>query len=263
MLTTWKEKMNETISEAYSTLFVHGGARGPPSRPTRTGCVTLTEFLDLHSKQVTKFRLKRDPRPCKSRYPGKDSDITPTSGAVKYLLYQYTTVSRESRLLVGGLSPSFTTAHPLENIGLVCIFIDRMFVVEDLLFECRNKLGVGGCHGHGYGCFLRTLGRQKKFLFKLSILAKIAARVLWRANPATWTWRMASLQSCVILSVRAEGANNSNFYPASRAEELTNVGTWGESKSVLPDTEMSAAKKKKKKESQQQHSLLLFSCWPC
>lgn len=49
-----------------------------------------------------------------------------------------TSVTRESRLLVGGLSPSFATARPLENIGLVCIFIDRMFVAEDLLFECRN-----------------------------------------------------------------------------------------------------------------------------
>lgn len=109
--------------------------------------------------------------------------------------------------------------------------------------------------------FWGPLGDKKMDLFNLSISAKMAARVLWRANPTTWTWCMASLQSCVILSVRAEGANNSNFYPASRAEELMNVGTWGESKCVLPDTEMSAAKKKK--ESQQQHSLLLFSCWPC
>lgn len=35
---------------------------------------------------------------------------------------------------MGGLSPSIPAAHPLENIGLVCIFRERMFVVDDLLF---------------------------------------------------------------------------------------------------------------------------------
>lgn len=36
---------------------------------------------------------------------------------------------------MGGLSPSLAAAHPLENIGPVCIFIRRMFVVRDPLFK--------------------------------------------------------------------------------------------------------------------------------
>lgn len=41
-------------------------------------------------------------------------------------------------LWVGGLSPFTTAAHPLENIGLVCTFIRRMFVVGDPLLKCMN-----------------------------------------------------------------------------------------------------------------------------
>lgn len=66
-----------------------------------------------------------------------------------------------------------------------------------------------------------------------------------RSHVAFWAWEQR--EQITVISSRA-----------SRTEELTNPGTWGESKRVLPDREMSAAKKKV-----QQHRLLLFSCQPC
>lgn len=50
-------------------------------RPTGTGCVTLTEYLDWHSKEITKFEAKQDPRPFQSRRPGKDAEYNTDLGS--------------------------------------------------------------------------------------------------------------------------------------------------------------------------------------
>lgn len=123
-----KDEWNNLREIIYRTLFVHGGARGPSSRPARTGCVTLTEFLDLHSKQVTK---------------GPNETLTPCKSRLHRPLGRLNVYYTSTPLSVENLIYWWVGCHhlwplPLENIGLVCIFIDRMFVVEDLLFECRN-----------------------------------------------------------------------------------------------------------------------------
>ena len=56
-----------------------------------------------------------------------------------------------------------------------------------------------------------------------------------RSHVALWAWEQRE-QITIIISSRA-----------SRTAELTNPGTWGKSKCVLPDREMSDAKKKKQK----------------
>lgn len=73
---------------------------------------------------------------------------------VTFILQFSSVISEDSQAVVGGLSPSFATALSPEKIGPVCIFIGKMFVVRDPLFECMNKLKFTSCHGHGYGCFI-------------------------------------------------------------------------------------------------------------
>lgn len=57
----------------------------------------------------------------------------------KYLHFVKCTHYQKRITFIGGWSVNHpSAAHPLENIGLVCIFMGRMFIVRDPLFECMN-----------------------------------------------------------------------------------------------------------------------------